>query len=243
VKESSYVHADEVHGSVTAAERIVPALLAITGPVQSVVDVGGGTGAWLRAFQAHGAERILLLDEGAVEPDLLIESSSFRATNLNRPLGPLGRFDLAVCVECAEHLDSESAQPLVEALTSASDVVAFAAAVPGQGGKGHINEQWPDYWAALFAERGFLRRDVVRPRIIRDHEIPWWYRQNLFLYARIGTTLLAEDGDYLPPDFFVIYRDVSSRLGRPGLRRLLKRLGPALADSLRRRMRSRAPSP
>ena len=38
-----YRHLDEVDGSLHAAEATVP-LVLVTGPVSSVVDVGGGTG-------------------------------------------------------------------------------------------------------------------------------------------------------------------------------------------------------
>ena len=52
------------------------------------------------------------------------------------------------------------ARPVVEWLTASSDIVAFSAAITGQGGKGHVNEQSPDYWDNLFRECGFVRHDV-----------------------------------------------------------------------------------
>jgi hypothetical protein len=33
------------------------AFLAVTGPIRSVVDVGGGSGAWLEAFRNRGVEK------------------------------------------------------------------------------------------------------------------------------------------------------------------------------------------
>jgi hypothetical protein len=53
-------------------------------------------------------------------------------------------------LECAEHLPAHRAAPLVEWLTKSAPIVVFSAAIPGQGGKGHINEQPPDYWNDLF---------------------------------------------------------------------------------------------
>jgi hypothetical protein len=61
--------------------------------------------------------------------------------------------------------------------------VLFSAAIPFQGGTGHLNEQWPSYWAALFARHGYLAYDPIRPTIWRDQQVAWWYRQNILLFA------------------------------------------------------------
>jgi hypothetical protein len=34
-------------------------------------------------------------------------------------------------------------------------MVLFSAAIPAQGGTGHVNERWPGYSRALFAARGY----------------------------------------------------------------------------------------
>ncbi|MCA9789386.1 MAG: hypothetical protein KC462_06410, partial [Cyanobacteria bacterium HKST-UBA05] len=55
-------------------------------------------------------------------------------------------FDLAMCVEIAEHIPNRCSRQLVKTLTKASDTVFFTAAPPGQGGVGHINEQPQAFW-------------------------------------------------------------------------------------------------
>jgi hypothetical protein len=72
---------------------------------------------------------------------------------------------------------------LVAELTSLAPVVLFSAAIPFQGGLNHVNEQWPDYWAALFAAHGFRVADVLRWRIWNDAQVTWWYKQNILLFA------------------------------------------------------------
>jgi hypothetical protein len=113
-----------------------------------------------------------------------------------------GRYDLAVCLEVAEHLPESSAADLVRALTAFAPVVLFSAAVPGQGGVGHINEQWPAYWKGLFEQHGFYRRDPIRPRIWTNERVHWWYRQNIFLFASRQkveeSRALADTEDKLP---------------------------------------------
>jgi len=231
----SYLHADEVDGSARAAEIIVPLLRHMLRPISSVVDLGGGTGAWLREFARCPSTAIQLYDHESAGSGLLIPADHFSAMDLSRAMPSTQRhFDLAVCVECAEHLPRGMAEPLVEWLTTCSDTVVFSAAIFGQGGKRHINEQFPRYWRELFEKHGFARRDVLRRLILTNEQIPWWYRQNLLLYTRRGHDPFASDTapDFLPADFELIYQHVQRRYEVPGFRSIfrstLRRLGTEL---------------
>jgi hypothetical protein len=87
-------------------------------------------------------------------------------------------------LEVAEHLPAECAGALVDSLCRLAPVVAFSAAIPFQGGVHHVNERWPEYWAALFEARGFVVIDCLRRDLWQDERVEWWYAQNLLLYAR-----------------------------------------------------------
>jgi hypothetical protein len=63
-------------------------------------------------------------------------------------------------------------------------VVLFSAAIPHQGGTAHLNEQWQAYWAAFFAQHGYVAVDCIRPRIYGNAKVEWWYRQNILIYCR-----------------------------------------------------------
>ena len=69
-------------------------------------------------------------------------------------------------------------------LTSFSDVILFSAAIPGQGGTHHVNEQWPSYWIEKFAVRGYVPVDCIRPLIWSDASIRIDYRQNLMIFVK-----------------------------------------------------------
>jgi hypothetical protein len=169
--------------SLESAQVVVPIIMNLLHP-QKVIDFGCGHGAWLKVFQDHDVRTILGLDGSYVVPShLLIDRSSFRAVDLTQRWQLNGDWDLALCLEVAEHLPREASWRLVRALTKAAPLVLFSAAVPGQQGTGHVNEQWPDYWKSLFARRGFRRLDPFRPRIWQDGRVAWWYRQNMFLFA------------------------------------------------------------
>lgn len=172
-------------GSYRSAGVVVPLVLELVKPCASVVDVGCGTGAWLARFREHGVKDLCGLEFSAVGAHLAhIGREHIRMVDLSRPFRLERIFDLVVSLEVAEHLPEEAAAGLVESLAGLGPVVLFSAAVPGQGGTNHLNEQWPSYWARRFAENGFEVVDCLRNRIWRDERIEWWYRQNLLLFVR-----------------------------------------------------------
>ncbi|MDA0341702.1 MAG: methyltransferase domain-containing protein [Proteobacteria bacterium] len=167
-----------------AARTIVPMVLELIGSVASVIDIGCGNGIWLSVFREHGAERTLGLDGDHVDRATLeIAEDDFKAADLGQPLPIAGRHDLAMTLEVVEHLPKARAESIVDDLVSLAPVVLFSAAVPGQGGEGHINEEWQDTWAERFERRGYRTLDPIRPKIWRDPSISWWYQQNLLLFA------------------------------------------------------------
>ena len=170
-------------GATTSAEVIVPLTMQLLEP-RSVLDVGCGRGVWLKAFQRAGVRILKGIDGPHVErDDLLIGPEQFVAMDLRNPAPVDGHFDLAVCLEVAEHLPPSAGTGLVKLLTQAAPVVLFAAAIPGQGGTGHINERWPEYWRRLFAEDGYQLTDPIRPYVWSNQRVEWWYRQNMVMFC------------------------------------------------------------
>jgi hypothetical protein len=115
---------------------------------------------------------------------LQIDGARFRAADLTQSLHLDRAFELAVCVEVAEHLPAEAAPILIASLTTLAPVVLFSAAVPQQGGTGHVNEQWPAYWNRLFAAHGYVAADTLRTALWHDARVAWWYSQNLMFFVR-----------------------------------------------------------
>jgi SAM-dependent methyltransferase len=223
-------------------ERILPYVCELVHPT-SIVDVGCGTGAWLGVAAELGVTDVLGIDGDYVPPDLCeVSLGRFRRCDLSRGFSVDRSFDLAIALEVAEHLPDTSASRFVRSLVDASPVVLFSAAIPGQPGTGHVNLQWPEYWAALFARSGFVGIDCVRPRFWADETIPYFYRQNTVLYVnrhalRTLPRLRAERpraGDrILPLVHPVLYeRD-------PSLRQTARAIGPAAKLAISRRIQSR----
>lgn len=176
-------YADQQDGSARSAEIVVPIVLSAF-RVDSVVDVGCGVGGWLREFARNGVGDYLGLDGDHVPRQALkIGAEHFIPTDLREFGGLARRFDLALSLEVAEHLPEACADRFVAALTRLAPVVLFSAAIPGQGGTDHINEQWQDYWWEKFQARGYVCLDFIRPKIFSEEGIEWWYRQNLLVFC------------------------------------------------------------
>jgi len=169
--------------AVQSARLVVPKLAAVV-PVHSVVDFGCGHGAWLSVWAAMGTS-VTGIDGPYVERrHLLIDAEDFHALDLAAPISLLRQFDLVQSLEVAEHLPAAKADQFVDTLTAHGSCVLFSAAVPGQGGENHLNEQPAEYWRAMFRERGYAAVDYLRPRIFRDKRIARWYRYNILLYVK-----------------------------------------------------------
>lgn len=171
-------------GSRRSADEVVELIINLFGP-DSIVDVGGGTGLWAAAFLDRAVGKVLAVDGPWVpENARAVSPAHFREYDLSTPLRIDDAFDLALCLEAAEHVPESAAVTLVQSLTDLAPVVLFSAALPGQGGEGHLNERLPSYWAALFADRGYECYTDLRTRIWFNDAVEVWYRQNLLCFVK-----------------------------------------------------------
>jgi hypothetical protein len=169
------------------ARRSAQHLSGLLGPwlsPASVLDLGSGRGVWLDEWRKTGVADVVAVDGDYVNRDqLAVPRDSFIAADLTAPVNTGRRFDLAQSLEVGEHLPTSASETLVDSLTHASDRVLFSAAVTGQGGEFHINEQPLSFWQDLFRARGYTAYDCIRPHLSKDREIEPWYRYNVVLYV------------------------------------------------------------
>lgn len=176
-----------------SAEIIVPMIMEKFHP-QSVIDFGCGLGSWLSIFKKNGCGRIAGYDGDYVDQEnLLIDKKEFRAADLGEQVKTEQKYDLAISLEVAEHIEEAKAERFVKNITEASDIVLFSAALPCQGGRNHVNEQWPGYWKSLFEKAGYLCCDWLREKIWNNPEIRFWYSQNTVLYVKGKEKLASLD--------------------------------------------------
>jgi SAM-dependent methyltransferase len=178
-----YDHSQKCH-TVTGARAVLDAIFR-DGRPQSLLDVGCGTGTWLKAAEDLGVTDLMGLDGIELPPaQLHVATEIVHRHDLTLPWSLGRQFELVLCLEVAEHLDSSSAETLIDSLVSHGKQIYFSAACPGQIGQHHVNCQWPSYWQRLFNDRSYVCDDTLRWQIWDDDRIEPWYRQNIFLARR-----------------------------------------------------------
>lgn len=200
-------------GSRRSAEAVLPLVLSLV-DVSSIVDVGCGAGVWLSTAKRLGVPIVLGIDHPDADSTLReLEPQDFLALDLENGTAIDRHFDLALCLEVAEHLPASKAPDLVHLLCGLAPVVLFSAAVPAQGGTNHLNEQWPAYWEELFCRNGYTCFDIIRPIVWLNASIEPWYRQNVLLMCDRATSanlrhkrsgpLPVSPSSVVHPDLFV----------------------------------------
>jgi 2-polyprenyl-3-methyl-5-hydroxy-6-metoxy-1,4-benzoquinol methylase len=175
------------HLEASSAEAVVKILMERFHP-RSVIDIGCGTGLYLKMFAQQGVEALgYEASPAAIAGSVVGERIRFH--DLCQPLHVGESFGLCLCIEVAEHLPLSAAGVLVESLCRLSETLVFTAATPGQGdaGIGHINEQPHAFWIRKFAEFGFVldreTTDDLR-RLMREQEVVWWIPKNLMIFKK-----------------------------------------------------------
>lgn len=216
---AQYHHTEQIH-NLSAPKEIVPVIMQLINPT-SVIDIGCGLGTFLSVFKSAGVQEVMGVDGPWCDQKLLfknIDSSEFQMKDLEKNLGIKKKYDLAICLEVAEHLTPKRAKSFVEELTSFSNVILFSAAIPKQGGDHHYNEQWLSYWSELFDSNGFEVHDIMRNIFWNNPNVYWWYKQNMVLVVKKGHVIngLAQlqynsIPDLVHPELFLLLNDFRDR--------------------------------
>jgi|688.fasta_scaffold450246_2 hypothetical protein len=173
---------------IKSAEEFLSYLFKYFKP-KSLVDVGCGRGAWLKVAQNLGVNNLLGIDGQWNKEKLILRNTKkckidFIYKDLNYFFKVDKKYDLAICLEVAEHLNSSSAINLIKSIINLSDTIVFSAAFNMQGGVMHINEREHSYWGQLFLKNNFIVFDIFRPNLWKKNNISFWYRQNAFLFVK-----------------------------------------------------------
>lgn len=148
----------------------------------SMADIGCGDGHLVQFARK-------LLDIDAIGFDLFAPLDPFLVQyDLMKPL-VTGQYDLVLCWEVAEHLPISAAETLCDTLVRATGQrLLFSAAIPGQTGNGHVNEQPHEYWRDKLTFRGLRYNEPASKelsrRFLKTAPAAWWYGQNIQVFER-----------------------------------------------------------
>jgi hypothetical protein len=234
----------------------VKAIMQIILPIykpNSIIDLGCGSGSWLHTIsKEYKISEFLGVDGHWIdENELLIPQTNFNTHNLQDVYTPNRKFDMAISMEVAEHLNEEYADNFVTSLVNSSDLILFSAAIPSQGGTNHFNERKQSYWKYIFSKKGYECIDLIRPQIWNLDGVRTDYKQNSLLYIK---KILLEDPnsplskfidlenkniiDIVHPELFERRLNVESDLRVIGIKKVIKALPSLIYSALKNRILS-----
>ena len=200
---------------------------------KSFIDFGSGRGAWAKAFEELGYDDYYLIDHPALDTESVLVKRKDRVIkcDIDIELPKLIRADLVLCIEVLEHFDMKRAKPIIDYLTSCSDLILFSAAVPGQGGKGHLNEQPHGFWHKCFYANGFDYFDEFKVKILDCvDQSNFYHAQNIFVYYhKERRNEFSRFGKLFNESFEIRHASMLNK--KPGIVNLLRQFPAAFRNS------------
>lgn len=179
LSRDSRFNADELWMASHCPRVVIDTVIEAFAP-RTVLDVGCGIGLAIQYMERCGLECVGLEGSSAAIAQSPV-SHRIHLTDLNRPVELGRRFDLVWSYEVAEHIHPTFTATFLDTLCRHGDRLMLSAARPGQGGRGHFNEQPKSYWIDLLHQRGFA---FDRPASERLQRLPEEYADNLMVFGR-----------------------------------------------------------
>jgi len=207
-KNIKYIHEKKVH-NLEIPQQIVPEILKYF-KIRTVIDMWWWIWAFTKVFLDNGIDAICVDWPWVNKNNLYIDEKYFIERDFEQYNVFWKKYDLAFSLEVAEHLQEKSAKNFVKTLCNCADYVIFSAAVPYQWWQNHINEQSPEYWKTLFENEWYEICDCLRILFRDNKKIPWWYKNNIFLYHKKWTNIPNGLNDKWP--LYTIHPDAYEEL-------------------------------
>lgn len=153
-----------------------------------ILDVGCGPGIYVRALKDRG----FLADGVDADPLTPCEQMDiFSEEFFQKCIG----YDICLCLEVAEHIPAERSDEFVARLVRVAPTIIFSAALPGQGGHGHINCQPKEYWEHKFNAHNYVQ-DTDRTKdfieFMRSGYHMGWLTNNVQIFRSYGAVCFEQ---------------------------------------------------
>ena len=146
-------------------------------------DLGCGNGRYCAVFNAYGWP-IVHGYEGTQGIRTLNVYDDIFTLDLTMKRWVEIDYDLVMSLEVGEHIPYEYERTFIDNVCEfARKDLILSWAIPGQGGKGHVNEQPNDYVVKQLWERGF-RHDKGRSKDLREHASLKWLKNTVMVFFR-----------------------------------------------------------
>jgi len=140
---------------------------------KKVADLGCGDGWYCQYFKEYAGWPIVHGYEGAIPKEPLYEDIQFIDLSKIRYV-EIG-YDLVICLEVGEHIPKKHEQKFLDNVARfSSDKLVLSWAIPGQGGRGHFNEQTNEYVIGEMKKRGFDHLWWESEELRNNTELKWF---------------------------------------------------------------------
>jgi SAM-dependent methyltransferase len=164
---------------------------------KKIIEFGCGPGHLTRALAKLGASVVALDAFSSPDfgdyPNVKFDKIDLNDSALLSRFLTGKQFDMAICTEVAEHLQPSSSEHLIRCLTGCAPVVIFSAAIPHQGGHGHINCADRGFWHGLFVKYDFKVVDSLRKKLRGNESLAIWYKLNVLDYISTQRDVITEE--------------------------------------------------
>lgn len=153
---------------------------------QDVLDIGCGPGMYVDELLQLGISARGIEISPEIQKPYVTNKSLFDMTHEDVA-------DVVLCMEVAEHIPESRADDIVCHVTNATrNTLVWTAAIPGQGGVGHINCQSKDYWREKFIAQGLVYDEHTTEQcrhFISQGCHMGWFMNNVQIFKKPSVTL------------------------------------------------------
>jgi len=146
----------------------------------NVLDVGCGSGDYVRHLRNAGIPKVFGFDGNPKTPDFCDECIVLDVISATRYVA-----DWILCLEVGEHIPKEHETKFIEFITASAVRGVVLSWFPTEGhGIGHFNPKPNEYVKAKMAERGFKSDEEAQEKL-RKAATCWWFTLSLMCFRRI----------------------------------------------------------
>lgn len=150
-------------------------------------DLGCSIGLYVKELRARGIKARGFDGTPGIANDCVDEMDLARPQIMSEPKGNV------MSLEVAEHIHPRDEAHFVENVTQlCADKLVISWAIPGQGGKGHVNEKAAQDVVALIEAQGF-KYDHDTATILRVSAAKSWFKESIYAFARISPHLQSRN--------------------------------------------------
>jgi hypothetical protein len=146
-----------------------------------VADLGCGDG-WYCANMKKAGYKVVHGYEGCLDMRKISLCDELFIMDLSEPQLVAQKYDFVLCLEVGEHIPKSAEQVFLDNVVKfCSKDLVLSWAIPGQGGRGHFNEQPNDYIISQICNRGFVLNQA-KTDLLRAASTLKWFKNTIGAY-------------------------------------------------------------